>query len=138
MGSQVPPSQQQSDFQRFNELAGKAMSWARTSQAIIQNPGHNPTGAEEIEVWLDNVQRELAALHAEMVRHTNKVAARLREGDYDKSPLGYYRDGTPIYELSAGMIATACILSCSNCQKVIRGMGGPSTGALCPGCYKES
>lgn len=50
--------------------------------------------------------------------------------------LGYKRNGDPIHELKPGMMATACVISCSGCGWIIRGMGGPSQGALCPTCFK--
>lgn len=52
--------------------------------------------------------------------------------------LGYTKDGEPIYPLKPGMIATACVISCAQCHKMIRSMGGPSPGALCPECHAKA
>jgi hypothetical protein len=52
-------------------------------------------------------------------------------------PLGYMPDGTPIERIKPGMIATACIVSCSECRRVLRGMGGPLREAKCVGCWQK-
>ena len=52
--------------------------------------------------------------------------------------LGYLPGGKPIHPIGAGMIATACVVSCVGCHKVIRGMGGPLRGALCPDCWEAA
>lgn len=56
----------------------------------------------------------------------------------NKEILGYTKKGVPIQACKPGMVYTACILSCSECRKVIRGMGGPSSGALCANCYNSA
>lgn len=49
--------------------------------------------------------------------------------------LGYRRDGTPIHPNKPGSLVTACIISCSLCKNMIKGMGGPAQGAACVACY---
>jgi len=50
--------------------------------------------------------------------------------------LGYNSKGEPIHPIPEGMIATAAIISCYNCYKIIRSMGGPMNGSLCVDCYE--
>lgn len=50
--------------------------------------------------------------------------------------LGYTKDGKPIHPIKPSMIATACFISCAGCHAVIRGMGGPMQGAVCPKCWE--
>lgn len=49
--------------------------------------------------------------------------------------LGYTSEGKEIHAIKPGMIATACVITCVGCSKVIRGMGGPKRGALCVSCF---
>lgn len=51
--------------------------------------------------------------------------------------LGYTREGKPINPCEPGRIYTACIVVCAGCRKVIRGMGGPIQGAVCPECWDK-
>jgi hypothetical protein len=48
-----------------------------------------------------------------------------------KQILGYDQNGRAIEPIGPGMLATAALVVCSKCQKVIRSAGGPSHGALC-------
>lgn len=50
--------------------------------------------------------------------------------------LGYLPNGQRIHPIKEGMVATACVVSCVGCHKIIRGMGGPKHGALCPTCWE--
>lgn len=54
--------------------------------------------------------------------------------------IGYRRTGKdtwdPIYPLKRGMIATAAIMSCSDCRTTISSSGGPGHNCLCPQCYE--
>lgn len=43
----------------------------------------------------------------------------------------------PIYALRPGMVATAAIMSCSDCGKTISSSGGPGYNCLCPDCYNK-
>ena len=52
----------------------------------------------------------------------------------DLEVLGFYPDGKPIRECEPGRIYTAAVVICKGCRKVIRGMGGPISGALCFDC----
>lgn len=52
--------------------------------------------------------------------------------------LGYLPGGKRIHPIGAGMIATACVVTCAGCHKVIRGMGGPLRGALCLDCWEAA
>ena len=54
-----------------------------------------------------------------------------------KTILGFKPDGKVIEPIKAGMIATACVVSCSKCHAYIRGMGGPIQGAFCPNCWEQ-
>lgn len=56
----------------------------------------------------------------------------------EKPIIGYMPNGRPIYDITPGMIASAAVVSCSGCRKVIRGMGGPIHLALCPDCYEAA
>ena len=51
--------------------------------------------------------------------------------------LGYTREGKPIHPIKPGMIATAAVISCAGCHTIIRGMGGPMQGAVCPKCWEN-
>lgn len=50
--------------------------------------------------------------------------------------LGYRANGKAIREIKPGMLATACVVTCSQCSRAIRGMGGPISDAQCPTCWK--
>lgn len=50
--------------------------------------------------------------------------------------LGFRKNGQPIYPIKPGMIATACVISCSQCRTIIRGMGGPIHDAYCIPCFE--
>lgn len=54
--------------------------------------------------------------------------------------IGYRKTGKdswePIYDIQRGMIATAAIMSCSNCHTMIRSSGGPGYNCICPTCYE--
>lgn len=137
MGSIVPPSPQQVDFDKFTVLGLNIQQKLRDISAIIQNSGHNVKEADAIDEWTLNAQQDLASMLSDANRHILRVSRRLKNQDYEKEPLGYYRDGAPIFPLSPGMMATACILGCSSCRKVIRGMGGPASGAKCVECFNK-
>lgn len=137
MGSQVPVSPQQKDFDRFETLGKTMYQAALLQRAVIQNAGHNPTSPAEISGWALAAERDLDAVVYQMRQHIRHVQHNLLDGTYGKGPLGYYKDGTPIYPLGSGMIATACIISCSTCSTIIRGNGGPAHGAKCPTCYPK-
>lgn len=49
-----------------------------------------------------------------------------------QAPLGFTQHGKPILPIKEGMITTAAVIACAACGTVIRGMGGPMQGALCP------
>jgi hypothetical protein len=51
--------------------------------------------------------------------------------------LGYTKEGKPIHHLKPGTIATACVVSCSQCGHGIRGHGGPMYGAKCVPCFEK-
>lgn len=51
--------------------------------------------------------------------------------------LGYTKNGDPIRPIKPGMMATACVISCSICGHGIRGMGGPQHGAKCVPCFEK-
>lgn len=73
----------------------------------------------------------------------NAIEAALLVWHQEKYPrelpiLGYLPGGKRIHPIGAGMIATACVVSCVGCHKVIGGMGGPMYGALCPSCWEAS
>ena len=51
--------------------------------------------------------------------------------------LGYTKDGKPIHPCKPGMVYTAAVISCAGCHKMIRGMGSPSQGAVCPTCWEN-
>lgn len=130
-------NQQQKDFDKFTEFTALLRNWQLKFSAIIQNQGHNPTDVAEIDSWADEAIKEVGVICTRAAAHVRNVATELRNRNYDKEPLGYFQNGRPIYELNPGMMATACILGCSGCRKVIRSMGGPAQGALCTVCYKE-
>lgn len=48
--------------------------------------------------------------------------------------LGYEKDGLPIHPTKRGYIYTAACITCRECGKIIRGMGGPRFGSICIGC----
>lgn len=52
--------------------------------------------------------------------------------------LGYYPNGTPIYEIPRGYVTTAAFVICSepDCNRPIRSNGGPIRDALCVSCYQ--
>ena len=54
--------------------------------------------------------------------------------------LGYRRVGKdkwdPIIDCAGG-IATAAIMSCSDCRKTISSSGGPGRNCLCPTCFDK-
>ena len=52
-------------------------------------------------------------------------------------PMGYRRNGNPIHPIKPGMITTACVISCSQCRTIIRGMGGPIRDAYCIPCFEK-
>ena len=59
----------------------------------------------------------------------------------DKQIIGYRRTGKttwdPIYPIQRGMIATAAIMSCSDCGKAISSSGGPGYNCVCPTCFDK-
>ena len=55
--------------------------------------------------------------------------------------IGYrYRyDNTwePVYPVKPGMVSTQAIMSCHDCDIMIRASGGGGSGYLCPDCYNK-
>jgi hypothetical protein len=47
---------------------------------------------------------------------------------------GFNRDTHPIRRLGPNMIATACMITCSECGESVRHNGGPARGAKCVSC----
>lgn len=43
----------------------------------------------------------------------------------------------PIYARRPGMVATAAIMSCQDCDTIISSSGGPGYNCLCPECYDK-
>lgn len=61
------------------------------------------------------------------------------KGEEEDLPiLGYLPGGKRIHPIGEGMIASAAVVSCCGCHKVIRGMGGPMSQALCPDCWEAA
>jgi hypothetical protein len=67
---------------------------------------------------------------------TDHQARDAKKEANEPKALGYRVDGKAIYPIKEGMIATAAIVSCTNCHKIIRGMGGPIRGAVCLDCWE--
>lgn len=129
--------EQEKDFDKFTALGLNFQQRLRDAASIIQNPDHNITDEEAINAWATIAEQGLEELVITAKSHIRHVARSLRNQDYGREPLGYFHNGRPIYSMAPGMLATACILRCSSCPKVIRGMGGPARGAKCLDCYKE-
>jgi hypothetical protein len=56
------------------------------------------------------------------------------------TPIGFRRtdnNWSPIYETRKGMIATAAIMSCSDCGRTISSGGGPGYNCVCPTCFDK-
>lgn len=85
---------------------------------VLGNPAHRDT------------------IYREVVRMAIKAAIDEGNKKEDQPILGYLPGGKRIHPIKPGMIATACVVSCAGCYKVIRGMGGPKRGALCPTCWE--
>ena len=101
--------------------------------SIVQNDGIQLTD-QDIDDWAVDATQRLNIQHQKQLQLiTDTVQALKAMGK--PATLGYLQNGQPIHELTGG-IATACIISCSGCSKVIRGMGGPAHGALCPDCWE--
>lgn len=54
---------------------------------------------------------------------------------WERLPSGNWR---PIEELKEGYIYSAAFICCSECNQMIRGMGGARTYALCLSCFEKS
>lgn len=58
-----------------------------------------------------------------------------------KEILGYTKlpDGSwePVNPCEKGYIYSAAVVTCSRCNKLVRGMGGPLNGCVCVRCYIE-
>lgn len=55
-----------------------------------------------------------------------------------KPALGYFPNGKKLEELPPGSFATAAIVTCKGCNKVVRGAGGPIADILCPDCWEAA
>jgi hypothetical protein len=55
----------------------------------------------------------------------------------EDTPLGYSKNGAPIFAIKPGRVTTACVISCVECHTVIRGMGGPQHGVNCVNCFEK-
>lgn len=101
--------------------------------AIVQNDGVE-LDKKDIDSWATDVTQKLLQQHREQLQLITDTIAALKAMP-QQPVLGYRENGDPIHELTGG-IATACIISCHGCGKVIRSMGGPAYGALCPDCWE--
>lgn len=120
-------------FAAFSAAALNAKETIQGMGYIVQNDGV-PLSFNEINNWAEQETKRLLAQHREQLQLITDTVAALK-GMPTKKVLGYRQNGEPIHELTGG-IATACIISCHGCGKVIRGMGGPAHGALCPDCWE--
>lgn len=55
------------------------------------------------------------------------------DGEFDYHARSYRF--SPIFDIQRGFIATAAVLSCRECRRIIRSMGGGSNRAVCLKCY---
>ncbi|MNQ24759.1 hypothetical protein D3C85_379630 [compost metagenome] len=76
--------------------------------------------------------------YADLTKNAIEAAMAAEEPEETLPILGYLPGGKRIHPIQPGMIATACIVSCVGCHKVIRGMGGPMRGALCLDCWEAA
>lgn len=87
---------------------------------------HGPTADTECYADLSKNAIEAALL----VWHQKKYPREL-------PILGYLPNGQRIHPLEEGRIYTAAVISCAGCHTIIRGMGGPMQGAVCPKCWEN-
>lgn len=51
--------------------------------------------------------------------------------------LGYLPNGQRIHPCADDRVYTAAVITCVSCHTVIRAMGGPMRGAICPSCWDK-
>jgi hypothetical protein len=44
----------------------------------------------------------------------------------------------PVEELKEGYIYSAAVIACSQCNRIVRGMGGPRSYVLCLECFQQA
>jgi hypothetical protein len=63
-------------------------------------------------------------------------------GEHDTTIIGWERTHSgnwrPVEELKEGYIYTAAVIGCSQCNRIVSGMGGPRTYVLCLECFARA
>lgn len=97
-----------------------------------------PVGIQlSVANWSDMVSIKLSKEEAQRLAHY-LLKETGTEPEEALPILGYLPGGKRIHPIKPGMIATACVVSCVGCHKIIRGMGGPMRGALCLDCWEAA
>ena len=110
----------------------------RFMSTIVQNDGVELT-TREVEAWAEEATHELLKAHRRqlsLITNTLKALQNMGEPEQPKV-LGYSKSGLEIHELPLSLFTTAAMITCCGCGAVIRAMGGPMRGAVCPTCWEE-
>lgn len=65
------------------------------------------------------------------------IGYRLKRVQSDRHKLYFQDSWEPMYARKPGMVYTAALMYCSDCEKIISSSGGPGHNCLCPTCFDK-
>lgn len=125
-------------FDAFTAESLNTTQMLRDMATIVQNDGVELTN-REVEEWAEKETHKLMVAHRRqlsLITDTLKALQNMGEPVQPKV-LGYGKSGFEIHELPSSLFVTAAMIICCGCGVVIRAMGGPMHGSMCPTCWEE-